>query len=314
MSERDIIELQISYFKNEYIHGMVYASLSEKEKDGKAKFLLKRLAKKEIEHTGMWRAKLRKKGIMPKEPGNAFLSVWFFYIIRKIFGVSFMINILELDEDRIVNRYKALLEAKSLGRSERNSLKKLLITENRYESMIIAKIRQNEHTLKYTRSMILGLNDGIVEVLAAVSGFAALAAAPGIVVIGGIVVGISGTLSMTGGAYLAAKSHTIVSSDSGDKTKESEPLAEAYYTGVLYIIGALVPILPFLAGFGSYIGILFAIILATVVLSIASAVISVIGGTSIKRGAIEMVLISLIASLSTTFLGTIAHIYFNIII
>ena len=60
------------------------------------------------------------------------------------------------------------------------------------------------------RDIFLGLNDGLVEILGAVSGFFGAFASATTVLVAGLMVGVAGALSMGAGAYLAGSSEAEV--------------------------------------------------------------------------------------------------------
>ncbi len=73
---------------------------------------------------------------------------------------------------------------------------------------------------------------------------------------------------------------------------------------MFFISSGVVPILPFIFGAKSYFGIVLAMILDIIVLTIASIVIAVVSETSVKRRTFEMIAISLGAAIVTIVIGT----------
>ena len=125
----------------------------------------------------------------------------------------------------------------------------------------------------------------------------------------GLLAGISGTLSMAGGVYLSARSEALV--NKGSAGDASGPRKEAAYTGFWYFVGSLVPVLPFMLGLQGLAGDLLAMVSVGAALAVASAVIAIMSGTSIRRRAVEMVVISLGAALVTITIGILAKHYFG---
>ena len=128
-------------------------------------------------------------------------------------------------------------------------------------------------------------------------------------VVGGIIVGISGTLSMAGGAYLSSKSYNLVEEEKKGTSTTNSPFKDAAYTGIFYFLGSLSSIVPFAAGLSGFAGILAAIIIVSIVLILASAVIGIVSKTSIKRRSLEMLTISFGAAFVTIILGIILRSY-----
>ena len=108
------------------------------------------------------------------------------------------------------------------------------------------------------RDLFLGFNDGLVEVLGAVSGFFAVFGTPLSIILAGLTVSVAGSLSMAAGAYAAVgsatdiedtehmKNHFLGKGD-GAVSKEN-PFLSALVVGVSYFIGAMVPLTPVFFG------------------------------------------------------------------
>ena len=147
--------------------------------------------------------------------------------------------------------YSEVLLEKRLGgkssgfnftKKEGDTIKQVESSEMKAENVIKESLLEHSPMLNNIRSIIFGMNDGLVEILGAVAGFAAALQQPILIIVAGFIVAISGTLSMTGGAYLSVDYEKSVYK----KKKTDSSKAAAFYTGIAYIIGALVPLLPFL--------------------------------------------------------------------
>ena len=90
------------------------------------------------------------------------------------------------------------------------------------------------------------------------------------------------------------------------------PLRAARSAGVYYFIGSLAPIAPFLAMIGGLLGIILAIAFSLTLLSVASAVIAMLSGVSIKRKVLEMDSLSLAAAVATFAIGFVARTFLGI--
>ncbi len=147
------------------------------------------------------------------------------------------------------------------------------------------------------------------------AGIATVSTTSLIVVIIGMIAGISGTLSMAGGVYLSAKSENLVKVARGGKDGvdgRTSPRIAAYHTGAYYFLGAMIAVLPFLFGLHGITGIVASILLVGTSLVVASAIVAITSGTSIKSRAIEMLAISLGAASVTILFGTFARVYFGV--
>lgn len=311
------VSLEELFFRDEVLDHEVYKRLERSEKDSKLKWLLGELAAKEQKHMAIWMKLIGEEHATPIPPRFAKPKSFAFILVRKIFGITFMIKLLERNESAGLKAYSDALSGSALSAKDKRYTRQIIADETGHELALQQEVRLHAKNLNYIQSIVFGLNDGLVEVLAAIAGLAAFSASAAFVIIGGIIVAISGTLSMTGGAYLAAKSQNIVE-EGVNRNKEhsaasGEPIRNAYYTGVYYFLGAMVPAAPFLMGYMGFLGIGLAILFTSVVLTIASIVIAVIGGTGIRHRVIEMLAISLGASAVTIIIGTLARGYLGIV-
>jgi VIT1/CCC1 family predicted Fe2+/Mn2+ transporter len=305
--------MEKKFFKRESSNRDVYLLLSLFEKKEKLRSMLKALSEKEDRHADLW-------GNILKETENAKPSlllrtkVIFLAMIGKVLGIAFLIKLLERSEAETLNEYSSFVEDFHFGKAERIELSRMIKEEEAHEAKLAKEIQLYEGDLDYTRSIILGLNDGLVEVFAVVAGLAVIASTSIIVVAGGIIVGVSGTLSMAGGTYLSSKSHGLVEKALESKAKATLPRKDAFYTGIYYFLGAAVPVIPFVFGAKGYDGIFASLVLVCLALSTASVIVAVISGTSIRKRIFEMVLISVSAAIATIFLGSVMKAYFGIVI
>ncbi len=310
---REILELENRYYRNEYIHYTIYSEMAKNETNRTMRNLLLRLGKMEKGHTRMWEEILSERNVEAVDPILMGTRIWFFNILRRLFGATFVIKLLEMNEDEILAKYTKLLGSKGLAYADRKEIRIAAEKEKEIENFLIRNIKEYERSFDHIRFIVLGLNDGLVEVLAAVAGFAAFTNSNIFVIIGGFIVGISGTLSMAGGVYLASKSESIINRDGAPEGRlKADSLKEAYVTGAFYLAGSLVPISPFILGAEGFSGIILAGALTVMVLSIASAIIAVAGNSSVKKRVMEMVAISVGAAAITSVIGVLARKYFGI--
>jgi VIT1/CCC1 family predicted Fe2+/Mn2+ transporter len=164
---------------------------------------------------------------------------------------------------------------------------KIAAEEDEHEQRLIEIIR--EEKLDYVGSMILGLNDALVELTGALAGFTLALQSTSLVAATGLITGIAASLSMGGTAYLATKSE-----QSG-----KSPLKSAMYTFLSYIITVILLVSPYLIFDNLYLAL--AIMLGIVILIILgfNFYVSVARNTSFWKRFGEMAILSLgIAAIS----------------
>lgn len=215
----------------------------------------------EIRHAAFWR---EHSGFTDQAPGfsgrlrNTILRFAVF-----LFGASAAFLILEAVEVHGVRKYLRLWESvKDL--EVRKGLETILTDEIQHEDEAVMGGRSRSLSPETVRNAFLGFNDGSVEILGAVSGFAAaFSYNPALVVISGLTVSVAGSISMAAGAFLSTHSEQEVQAleegkrrfiarenFSGEKEVEtpSSPWRASALVGTSYLIGAAVPVLPFILG------------------------------------------------------------------
>jgi VIT1/CCC1 family predicted Fe2+/Mn2+ transporter len=299
------------FLHDEVVDRAVYLSIASHEKNAKMRSLLIRLAEDEKRHADIWRS-LVKGGDRIGDPPLLGMRTFFFSIMKRLLGMSFVTKLLERGESNALVGYGAALGSRALSRKERELTMQIINDEKMHEASLAGALARRDVNLAYMQSKLLGLNDGLVEILAVAAGVAAVATTSFIVVIIGLITGISGTLSMAGGVYLSSKSEHLVTDKGGAAQSKISPAKEAYNTGAYYLLGVIAVIAPFALGLKGPVGIACSVAVACVVLVIASAVVAIISGTSVRRRSLEMLAISLGAAAATVLFSTFAKAYFGV--
>jgi vacuolar iron transporter family protein len=289
-------------YENEVFHYRVFQRLAEEEKNPHIKSILDRLSKEELKHLKMWAEIINTR----KEPGiddTDSFPVGAIANIRKVVGIALTVKIMEYSEVALEKELTDNINRGSFTQKQKSVIKRVKDSEKVGEDPLKDTLLGYSDVLSNIRSVIFGMNDGLVEILGAVAGFAAALQQPLLVIVAGLIVAIAGTLSMTGGAYLSVDYEKSVYKHK--RTDSSK--AAALYTGVAYILGALVPLLPFLLGFGGYYALGLSIIITAVILTLVSVLISIVSDTSILQRVMKTLLISLGIVAITITLGVFAR-------
>ena len=282
-----------------------YSALERLEKDPKLRKILGELAKTEWKHANVWS---KVSGVRVDEVHISRLRILLLVALRVLLGPTFIIRLLELNEGKGADYYASAMKSFGTGSNFGKMIREVLYDEQHHEKVLGDLLEKNETELQYIKSIVFGLNDGLVEILAIVVGLAAISSSGFVVAIAVSIAGLSGMLSMAGGAYLSAKSEKLVKSENVSTT----PAKEAYFTGFYYLIGALLSILPFALGLQGYAGIIVAVSIVSLAIVIVSFIIAVITGVSVKKRIVEMLAISLGAAFATVAFSTFARIYWHI--
>jgi VIT1/CCC1 family predicted Fe2+/Mn2+ transporter len=162
----------------------------------------------------------------------------------------------------------------------------------------------DEERLKYISSIVLGLNDALVELTGALAGFTLALQNTNLIGVTGLITGIAASLSMGASEYLSTKS----------EESEKIPAKAAVYTGVAYVLTVFLLIFPYLILTNVYLCLGLALIDAIVIILIFTFYVSVAKEIEFKKRFLEMALISLgIAALSFV-IGYLVNTIFNVAI
>ena len=301
------------HYLNEKLHFRVYGRLASSERNPEIRRVMKKLSALEGVHAGLWKMIVGEAGMGSSEAVIK-VKLALFGIVRRLFGLAFTIKALEYSESNLMKKLSASETELKLSAKESNAIRRIKSSERSIETPLENKVIEYNSVLENIRDVIFGMNDGLVEVLAATVGLAAALQRPHLVLLGGLIIAVSGTLSMAGGAYLSTGYEKAVRAASSKKAAHTTPLKSALYVGAFYILGAIFPLLPFAFGASGTYGIALSLILTSVVLSVTATVIAVISGISIRRNVLKSLAISLGAAAVTIIIGAYARVYLHLAI
>jgi len=271
--------------KSELTEHIIYKKLSQIAK-GSNKKVLEAISSDELSHYNFWK-RFTSKDVTPSKS-----KVAFYYLISKFLGLNFGLRLMEKGECFAQSIYE---EFKKISPEVKNIIK----DEKCHEEKILALLDKKE--LMYTGSVVLGLNDALVELTGALAGFTLALEEAKIVAIAGSITGIAAALSMAGSEYLSTKEEAV-----------KNPLKASVYTGIAYILVVFLLILPYFIFKNPLISLATTVALALLIIFIFNFYISVAKKLSFKKRFFEMAVISLgVASLSF-FIGLFLRNYLNV--
>jgi VIT1/CCC1 family predicted Fe2+/Mn2+ transporter len=166
-------------------------------------------------------------------------------------------------------------------------LPQMLSNEESHERELIALL--DEERLKYIGSVVLGLNDALIEFTGTLAGLTFALQNARIIAVAGLITGVAASLSMGASEYMARRSDD----------SRTDPFQASLYTGLTYILTVALLILPFLLTPDPYVALLFTLFGAVVVIFLFTFYLSVAKDLPFWRRFYEMAAISLgIAAIS----------------
>lgn len=273
--------------RNEITEHIVYEKLAQSTKDSQNRKILQRISDEELGHYNFWK-KYTNKDMQPDK-----LKVWMHFLIAKIFGITFGMKLMENGEEKAQTTYEKISKLVP-------SAKSIVEDEDKHEKELINLI--DEERLRYIGSMILGLNDALVELTGALAGLTFALQNTRLTAMAGLITGIAASLSMAASEYLSTKS----------ESNSKNPLKASVYTGTVYVITVLFLIFPYFIFTEPLLCLSLTILNAIIVIFIFTFYISVAKEISFKNRFSEMVLISLGIAALTFVIGFIIRIILNI--
>lgn len=203
----DEITSALNFYADERGASRLYGYLSASEKDPDMREKSAELARVEGVHMTFWRAFLLKRGITPPEP--SWLSFAWMRLLRRVLGTRRYLSLLEISESTAVDAYYEFLGSATLEEAEKAEIARIIEDELGHEEEL--KQQFNALPKDNVRDFVMGMNDGLVELLGAVTGLSAVyPTRPEIVGINGLVVGLAGALSMAIGTWVSVRSQRQV--------------------------------------------------------------------------------------------------------
>ena len=274
--------------------------------------VLDELIKVETEHLAFWQQFFDTRLTTLDLPRR--LKLQLIVLTCRLFGTTAIHLVLEAIEVYGVRKYLSiwtLYKDGPLGAA----LKGILVDEFKHEDLLVTQLTLRKINPEKIRNIFLGLNDGLVEILGAVSGFFAAFGSTVTVLIAASTAAVAGALSMAAGIYVAVSSEEEVKKTESDKKQflgedstwaelEEQPFSSALLVGIAYIVGAIVPVLPVLFGATDALASLLA---AGSVIIVVSMVLAFLSGMEIKRRILQNLVIIAAAVGITYAIGTVAR-------
>jgi len=257
----------IRFQRNEITESLVYTRLASIEKDSSNRDVLLKIAADEVAHAHVF------KRYTNENPTPNKWKIAKFYWLARLLGLTFAIKLMESGEANAhvnYNQYATFSELARLGREEEEHEKKLI-------GLI------NEERLEYMGSVVLGLNDALVEFTGALAGFTLALSDSKLIALTGSITGIAAALSMASSEYLSTKSEAEI---------DKHPVKAAIYTGIAYVITVVALVTPFILLSNVFVALGIMLFIALLIIGIFNYYYSVARSESFKKRFTEMAILS----------------------
>lgn len=268
--------------QNELTESFIYREIAKFAKGEENKQTLLRLSQEEKAHYEIWK-KYTKKELKPEKG-----KILKFKLIARILGFTFAVKLMENGEELAQDEYDIIAQEVEESINIRQQ-------EEEHEKALLDML--DEERLQYVGSMVLGMNDALVELTGSLAGFTFAMQNTRLVALSGLIMGISATFSMASSEFLAARNEG-----------RTDALKSCSYTGIAYLITVALLIAPYLI-FGDsrcYVALLSMIAVVILIIAGFTYYISVAKGERFRPRFLEMSSISVSVAVLSFVVGIVA--------
>ncbi len=220
MLSPDLKQEILRYQRNEITEHFVYKKLSGIVKIKDHAVILEKISREELTHYEVFKS-ITQENVRPDR-----FKIFIYAFISRILGLNFGLKLLENGEDIAQDAYSRLKEAFP-------KIEDIIQIEKKHERALLDLI--DEEHLRYIGSVVLGLNDALVELTATLAGFTLALQNTKLIGIVGLITGIAASMSMAASEYLSTK----------QEQTDKKPLKAGICTGLTYIVTVVVLVSPY---------------------------------------------------------------------
>src|SRR5215207_990042 len=256
----------------------IYKRLAGKIKSPENASIVAQIAEDELRHyEGL--KKYSGRDIQPD-----WVTMWTYYLISRIFGFTFGIKLMERSEKGVQKDYDEITAVVPEAATFKHE-------EEIHEEKLVAML--DEERLVYAGSIVLGLNDALVELTGALAGLTLALQNVKLIALSGLITGVAASMSMAASEYLSTRSE--------ETTKH--PVSAAIYTGIAYIITVALLVLPYLLFENYILDLAITLTTAVIIIAVFNYYISVAKGESFRERFTEMAVLSLSVAVFSFIIG-----------
>jgi VIT1/CCC1 family predicted Fe2+/Mn2+ transporter len=246
----------------------IYRNIARWVREPENRRVLEQIAEDEKRHAEDWK---RYTGV-PSVPDRTAVTKYTF--LSRLLGFTFAIKLMENGEEQAQKNYEQL-------RPYVPEIDDWIRDEDSHEHQLLDML--DEESLQYIGSVVLGLNDALVELTGALAGYTLALQNTRLIALTGLITGIAAALSMAASEYLSTRA---------EKTAK-HPVRAAVYTGIAYILTVALLIAPYLLIGNYFLDLAIALLSAVLVIAAFNYYLSVAKGESFRARFLEMAGISL---------------------
>ncbi|MBN2222777.1 MAG: VIT1/CCC1 transporter family protein [Vallitaleaceae bacterium] len=287
------MEMLLKEQKDEITAHHIYRKLALRMPEGDNRSILLKISEDEKKHYTMLKSYTKKE-----VKANTF-HIFFYYWISILLGLTFGLKLLERGEEDGIENYR---QNDPNNNASHELVSQILKDEEIHELELLNML--NEERLDYIGSIVLGLNDALVELTGALAGYTFAFQNTKLIAVTGLITGISASFSMAASEYLSTMQ------EEGDEAKKAKKAA--IYTGIAYVITVVFLILPFLLIANPYISLALTLFVAVFIIFVFNFYVSVAKDYPFSKRFFQMASISLGVAAISFFVGVIVKQVFGL--
>lgn len=287
------LEMLLKEQKDEITAHHIYRKLALRMPEGDNRSILLKISEDEKKHYILLKS-YTKQDIKP----NSF-HIFFYYWISILFGLTFGLKLLERGEEEGIVNYQ---KNDQTDKTSHEIVAQILKDEEVHELKLLNML--NKERLDYIGSIVLGLNDALVELTGALAGYTFAFQNTKLIAVTGLITGISASFSMAASEYLSTMQ------EEGDEAKKAKKAA--IYTGIAYVITVVFLILPFLLIPNPYLSLALTLFVAVFIIFVFNFYVSVAKDYPFRKRFFQMASISLGVATISFFVGVIVKQVFGL--
>jgi len=281
----ELVKLAAESAQDEYADHSVYLALARRERNPVFKKALEEIGNGEQSHYEFWRTYAPDVKVSARRARMVVIVV-----LRLILGLTFTLKLLERHEGKLHERYKKLAEY--IPAADMARFQAMMDSEEKQEDLLIGQIKDNR--VKYMSFIVLGLADAVVEISGIHAGSLGIYGETKLAGLAGIIAGLAASIAMASAAYAQAK-----------QGFEGSAKWSAIYTGVSYMITAVLLALPYFLTKDMGVALGTSLVIGVILVAAMTFYDTVISGRRFMRQFVEISGIILAASLALFIIGTV---------
>ena len=291
--DRSLLQQILSIQRDAITMGEIYKRIASTIDDPHNRDMLLGIAGEELEHYNFWK-KYTARDVFPDR-----FKVIVSSLLLRVLGYTFTLKFLASRHTRSISKevIEKIPDSDTMLRKDEVHKKQIIALTDLLD----------EKLFHYVGSIVLGLNDAIVEFVGMLAGLTFALQNNKLILITGLVSGISASLSMATSEYFSQRSEE-------GPYKKLRPLNAAFYTGISYLITAALLLLPFIILNKPYIAMPVTMGTALIIILGFTFYLSVAKSLDFKRRFAEMTLISLGVAILSFIIGLGARLVLHVTI